>query len=110
MVEERYYLVEKVKDCFMIDAFNINIVKQTGKNLEMLSSKVIKPKEIGVKLKKGIVFCTNNDYEIKEITEKQASKILKDAERNYASWQGFMSTSEDMGSSHLTGPGGDSLL
>ena len=108
MVKEKYYLVEKVKECFMIDAFNINVIKQTGGKLEMLSSKVIKPKDIRVELKKKVVSCTDDKYEIKEITEEQAVKILKDAERNYASWQNYMSTSEDRGSSHL-GFGGDIL-
>ena len=50
MVEEKYYLVERVRDCFRIDAFNMNIVEQAGKNLEMLSSKAIKPSQIGIKL------------------------------------------------------------
>lgn len=109
MVEEKYYLVEKVKNLFMVDAFNINIVKQTGENLEMLSSTKIKPKEIGVNLEKGVISCTDNHYKMEEITEKQAIKTLKEMDINYANWQHYMSNSEDMSSSHLTGPGGDSL-
>jgi hypothetical protein len=108
MAEERYYLAEKVKERFMIGASNMNVIKQTGNKLEMLSSKVIKPAEIGVKLNKGVVSCVDNNYKLKEITEKKAIKILKDANRNSASWQDFMSTSEEMPSLHL-GFGGEQL-
>jgi hypothetical protein len=110
MVEERYYLVEKVKDCFMIDAFNMNVIEQAGENLKMLSSKVIKPKEIGVSLEKGVVSCTDNHYKLKEVSKKKALKTLKEMDVNYSCWQDYMSSSEDMPSSHLTGPGGDCLI
>jgi|WetSurMetagenome_2_1015567.scaffolds.fasta_scaffold1394575_2 hypothetical protein len=110
MDEERYYLVEKVKDCFMIDAFNMNVIRQEGENLQMLSSKVIKPNQIGVSLEKGVISCTNPKYEMKEVTKDKAMKTLTDMNINYANWQNFMSSSEDMPSSHLTGPGGESLL
>lgn len=108
MEKEKYYLVEKVKNIFMIDAFNLNIIKQTSKNLEMISSKVIKPDEIGVKLIDGKIICDDKDYKIKEINEKKAIKILKFKDENYSSWQDYMSNSEDIGSSHL-GSGGDNL-
>lgn len=100
---EKYYLVEKVKDRFMIDAFNINVVKQKKGKLEMLSSKVIKPKQIGAKLdEKGKIYCTDNKYKIKEITKEKASKVLKDREINYSLWQNHMSNYEDKGSPHLS--------
>lgn len=102
---EKYYLVEKVKNRFMIDSFNLNIVKQKRKDLEMLSSEAIKPKEIGVKLdEKGKIYCTDKNYKIKEITKEKASKILNDMDKNYSLWQNYMSNPEDKGSSHLTGP------
>lgn len=103
---EKYYLVEKVKERFMIDAWNINVIKQKEGKLEMLSSKKIKPKEIGVKLsKKGEIFCEDNDYEIREISEKQANLTLESMKRNYGLWQSYMSSSEDEASSHLGGMG-----
>ena len=107
---EKYYLVERVKDCFMIDAFNMNVVKQTGKNLEMLSSKVIKPEEIGVRLNKEVVSCTDDKYEIKKVDEETAKETLAKMNINYSQWQDYMSTSEEIGSSHLMGPGGDQLI
>lgn len=101
----KYYLVEKVKNCFMIDAFNKNIIKQKNGKLEMLSSKVIKPAEIGVKLnKKRKMYCADKDYKIKEISEKEVNKLLWEAAKNYSLWQGYMFNAEDRGSPHLTGP------
>jgi len=107
---EKYYLVEKVKECFMIDAFNTNVVKQTGESLKMLSSKVIKPREIGIKLHKGIVSCTDDKYKMEEITEEQAIETLRKMDVNYSLWKDYMSTSDNIGSSHLVGLGGDQLI
>jgi len=107
---EKYYLVEKVKERFMIDAFNIDVIKQTGDKLKMLSSKVIKPEEHGVKLEDGVVSCISDEYKLKEITKEEAIKTLKDAQRNYGCWQEYMSNPEDRGSSHLMGPGGEQLM
>ena len=107
---EKYYLVEKVKHRFMIDASNLNIVKQKRKDLEMLSSEVIKPKEIGVKLdEKGKICCTDNEYKIKEINKEKANKILEDMKRNYFLWQDYMSGSENRASSHLIGKNNERL-
>ena len=89
----------------MIDAFNLNVIKQKKKNLEMLSSDAIKPKEIGIKLNKGVIFCTDDRYKIKEINEEQAMETLRRNEVNYSLWQEYMSNSEDKGSAHLTGIG-----
>lgn len=106
MVGERYYSVEKMKERFMVDAFNINIVKQKGKNLEMLSNEAIKPEEIGVKLSNGKVFCIDDRYEIREISEKQAMQTLESMKRSSSLWQDYMSTSENIGSPHLGHEGG----
>ncbi len=90
----------------MIDAFNINIVRQMGKNLEILSSEKIKPKDIGIKLNEnGEIFCMDNKYKIKEITEEKSSKILKDMEQNYSLWKNYMSTSENSSSPQLSREG-----
>jgi hypothetical protein len=107
---ERYYLVEKVKERFMIDTFNTDVIRQTGENLKMLSSKVIRPEEHGIKLEKGVVSCTDDHYKMKEITKEEAIKTLREMGRNYGLWQEYMSSSEDRASSHLMGPGGDSLI
>jgi len=105
MVEEKYYLVERVRDCFRIDAANMNIVKQTGKKLEMLSSEKIKPKEIGIKLNEnGKIFCDDDKYKLKEINKKESSKILKDMKSNYSLWQEFMTNPSDLPSPHLGDP------
>jgi hypothetical protein len=110
MDEERYYLVEKIKNRFMVDAFNMNvIIRQEGENLKMLSSKAIKPKEIGVSLEKGVISCTDNHYKLKEVTKEKALKTLKDMDVNYSCWQEYMSSSEDRPSSHLS-HGGESLI
>ncbi len=101
---EQYYLVERIKECFMVDAFNLNIIKQTEGKLEMLSSEVIKPKEIGVELnEKGKIDCADDKYKIKEISKEEASKILKDIRINYSSWQNYMSGSDNEASHHLIG-------
>ena len=105
----KYYLVEKIKDRFMTDAFNTNIIKQTGKNLEMLSSKVIKPIQIGIELNKnGKISCVDKKYKVKEIAQKESLKILEDMEKNYGLWRGRMSTSENYASLYLSG-GGEKL-
>jgi hypothetical protein len=107
---ERYYLVEKLKEPFMIDAFNMHVVRQAGKNLEMLSSEKIKPADIGIKLNKfNKILCTNKQYAITEITEEKASRILKNLKKNYLSWQNYMSGAENMASNHLFGIGGEIL-
>ncbi len=100
---EQYFLIERIKDRFMIDAFNSNIIKQTKGKLEILSSEVIKPRKIGVGLnKKGEIFCADKNYQIKEITKEKANKILKDMEINYSSWKNYMSNAEYKGSPHLS--------
>jgi hypothetical protein len=110
MDEGRYYIAEKVKECFgMVDSFNYNVLIQKDGKLEMLSSKVIKPKEIGIKLEKGIVLCTDNKYKLEEVTQEQALKKLEWMGVNYASWQECMSSSEDRPSDHLS-HGGESLI
>ena len=94
----------------MVDAFNMNVIKQTGKNLEMLSSKVIKPRENGIKLNElGEVYCVDKKYKLKEITQKESFKILRDIEKNYSLWQRHMSTSENYSSPHLSGSEGEKL-
>ncbi len=106
---EKYFLVEKMKERFMIDAFNLNIIKQKGNKLEMLSSKVTKPKEIGIILDKDRqISCTDDRYNIKEITKKEAFEALEDISNNYSLWQHYMSNSDDYGSFHLS-QGGDAL-
>ena len=108
-MEIKCYLAERVKERYMVDAFNMNVIKQTGKNLEMLSSKVIKPREMGIKLNEnGKIFCIDNKYKIKEITQKESLKILEDMEKNYGLWRGRMSTSENYASLYLSG-GGEKL-
>lgn len=88
----------------MGDIFNINLVKQTGNKLEMLSSKKIKPEDIEIKLNKsGEIVCADDKYEIHEITGWRASKILEYIEENSSLWQRYMSSSEDHPFSHLIG-------
>lgn len=107
---EHYYLVKRVKDCFMIDAFNSNILKQKGGELGMLSSEVIKPREIGVQLnEKGEIFCADKDYKMKEITKKEAINTLDAMKKNYSLWQNHMSIFENISSPNLVGFGGESL-
>jgi hypothetical protein len=107
---ERYYIAEKIKECFgMVDSFNYNVLVQKDGKLEMLSSKVIKPHEIGIKLEKGIVLCTDDKYKLEEVTPEQALKKLEWMGINYASWQECMSGPGEMASSHLS-HGGESLI
>ena len=108
-MEIKYYSAERVKERYMVDAFNMNVIKQTGKNLEMLSSKVIKPRENGIKLNElGEVYCVDKKYKVKEIAQKESLKILEDMEKNYGLWRGRMSTSENYASLYLSG-GGEKL-
>lgn len=106
---EEYYLAKKVKNEFFIDAFNIDILKRTGNSLEMLSSKVIKPKEHGIKIDKNNVVCTNDEYELKKIDEIKARETLREMGVNYSSWENYMSTSDNVASSQLNNPS-DSLI
>lgn len=94
----------------MVDAFNTDVIRQTENKLEMLSSKVIKPEKHGVKLEKGVISCTDDNYEVREVTKEKAMKTLNDMNRNYSNWQHYMSGSQDEASPHLMGPGGDSLI
>ena len=92
MVEEKYYLVERVRDCFGIDATNMNLVKQTGKGLEVLSNSRIEPKEIGIELNEnGKIFCTDDKYEVNEITEETSHRIMQDMLKNYSLWREYLS-------------------
>jgi len=111
-LKDQYYLVKKVKEPFMIDALNINIIKKVGKNLEMLTSGVIKPEEIGVQISKNGrgISCTNDEYNlVRKLTEKEVEEKLKEMGLNYSNWQYYMSNSENSGSSHLSGPNGARL-
>jgi len=111
MDEERYYIAERVKERFgMVDSFNYDVLKQSGEELQVISSKVTKPKNLGIKLENGNILCKDDKYKLKEVTKEQAIKKLIEMQINYSNWQNFMSSSEDMPSSHLTGPGGESLL
>lgn len=79
---ERYYLVEKVKDLYSSFRHNFNIIKQSKSKLELMSSKAIKPEEIGVKLnKKGEISCADKNYKIKKISKKEANEWLKGMEK-----------------------------
>lgn len=106
---EKYYLVEQLKQRFMIDAFNTHVIKQKNGKLEMLSSKAIKPNHIGIRLKEGVISCNDDKYEIEEIDEEKAKETLAKINLNYSQWQDYMSTSKEKGSSHLSGPGGAQL-
>jgi len=110
MAEEKYYRVDRVKKPFMIDAFNIDIIRQTGNKLEMLTSKVIKPEEHGVNIIDGNVSCTNEDYKMEEVTQATAMNTLRFMDINEVLWKDYASGSENMSSSHLTGPGGENLI
>lgn len=92
-MNERYYINEKVKDCFFTDAFNMDVIREKEGKLEMLSSKVIKPEEHGVILEKGIVFCKDDHYNLKEVSKEKALETLKEMELNYSCWQEYMSGS-----------------
>ena len=105
MVKERYYLIERIKKRYLLDAFNIEIMRQKEGKLEMLSSEVIKAEEYGIKLKKGKVSCADDKYKLEEITKEKAIEILKDVNINFALWRDYMLSSEDRASSHLCGMG-----
>jgi len=98
---EKYYLVERVKDYFVEDNLNLNVLKKTGEKLEVISSSVIKPEEIGIKSNKGNIFCIDNKYKIKEISEEEVIQTLEYINKNYSSWQENMSNQEEECSSHL---------
>ncbi|MDP2672963.1 MAG: hypothetical protein Q8O84_04075 [Nanoarchaeota archaeon] len=108
---EKYYLVERVKDCFWFDMLNINLVKQTKKGLEALSSNARKLEEIRIKLNNGKLFCADNKYQINEINKKESSKILRKIEESYSLplQRDYLSISENFLSSHLSGLGGKRL-
>lgn len=111
MEKERYYLAEKVKNRFMmVDAFNMNVLQQKGNSLEMLSSKLIKPEQIGIKLEKDNVICIDDKYKLKEVSKEEALKTLNNIGLEYTSWQHLMSGPENYASSQLNGPGGEGLI
>lgn len=105
---EKYYLAERIKDCFIIDAFNTDVLKQSGNSLEMLSSKVIKPEEHGIKVERNKVICVNGLYDLKEVSKEKAMETLEEMSVNYSLWQSYMSNPDDEASLHL-GQGGDFL-
>lgn len=92
MNEEKYYHVEKVKECSGIAAFNHNIIKQTGKSLVMRTSINTKPENMGISVdeKTEKISCNNSWYQIKEITKEQAERALSELEKNYLNWPGHI--------------------
>jgi hypothetical protein len=107
---ERYYKVKRVENRFLIDAYNISIVKQVGENLKMFSRNVRTPEEIGVVIEDGKASCIDRKFKLKEITERKALKIINYLEVSYRCWQDHTLTPEDVGSSHLADSGGNILL
>lgn len=107
---EKYFDVkEKNKKPMFMDF--PTILKLTDNNLEIITSK--HQEELGkiefTQDKEGKYF-VNSNYSLQEITKEKAEKIIKQRDFEWMCLGDYMSTSENMASSHLVGSGGDQLI
>lgn len=81
-MDEKFFLIERVKDCFATEPFNYSVLQCSNGELTNLSES-INSKVKGIKYCNGKIFCENGFYEIREINERTAKKTIDDLKRSY---------------------------
>lgn len=106
---ERYFNVKEKDKKPMFMNFP-TILKLTDNNLEIITSK--HQEELGkiefTQDKEG-EYSVNSKYSIKTITKEKAEEIIEQRDFEWQCWGDYMSTSDNVASPHLVGPGGNQL-
>ncbi len=110
MEKEIYFKLTELnaKPSFILTPINILRLKE-GK-LESITSTQEEIKNIEFAQNENGEYSVKKGYKIKEISEEEAKKSLREREIYYAHVQNYFSSSGNYGSSILRGNGGDRLL
>ena len=108
-MEERYFEIKEKNEKTHLINFP-TILKLTGKNLEIITSKHQgELKKIGFNNDEKGNYFVNTHYSIKEISKERAEKIIKQRDFEWKSWGDYMTNSSDTPSPHLTGQNTEAL-
>lgn len=108
MEKERYFHIKNIQGPHSIETFNNDVLKITKEGkLELITRPKINLEQFEIREENG-EYKINKSYSIKEVSKEEAEDIIREMDANYRDWQDFMTSSDEIPSSHL-GQGGDTL-